>query len=68
MRGAKERGNLEFKVIVENWEIYSRKLELFTPMGKSQLCLGTLFLFLRKISTELTSAAKPPLFAEEDRP
>ena len=27
-----------------------------------------LFFFLRKISLELTSAANPPLFAEEDRP
>ena len=27
-----------------------------------------LFLFWRKISPELTSATKPPLFAEEDWP
>ena len=28
----------------------------------------TFFFFLRKISPELTSAANPPLFAEEDWP
>ena len=29
---------------------------------------GILFFFLRKISPEITSAANPPLFAEEDWP
>ena len=35
--------------------------------GTSSLALY-LFIFLRKISPELTSAANPPLFAEEDWP
>ena len=41
-----------------------------SPMAPQNLYikLFLLFFFFRKISPELTSAANPPLFAEEDWP
>ena len=39
----------------------------FLPLDSFSFLINSLF-FLRKISPELTSAANPPLFAEEDWP
>ena len=53
---------------------YLYALELFQELGKKlniivkEAPMAVLVFFLRKISSELTSAANPPLFAEEDYP
>ena len=47
------------------------KTPLYGPEEKNQtlaVISDARLLFLRKISPELTSAANPPLFAEEDWP
>ena len=70
-------GNKQVKVL----KVYLPQTVFFLPSAfHSLLLLGLLvgmvehkelsflFIFLRKISPELTSAANPPLFAEEDWP
>ena len=44
----------------------NKNSKLTHSVGKASVSLS--FFFLRKISPELTSAANPPLFAEEDWP
>ena len=62
-----------WSILLFAWAARKFRPGLFPPHSRcrgsyARICVLASFFFLRKISPELTSAANPPFFAEEDWP